>query len=58
LFISDNCKNLIYCLKEWTGADGEKGATKDPIDCLRYLSVMSPVHIGNDYTPIGNPFIY
>jgi hypothetical protein len=58
LFISDKCQNLIYCLKEWTGADGEKGATKDPIDCLRYLSVMSPVHIGNDYTPIGKPFIY
>ena len=42
LYISENCKNLIYCIKEWTGLDGEKGATKDPIDCLRYLMVMNP----------------
>lgn len=40
LYISEQCQNLIYCLKEWTGQDGEKGATKDPIDCLRYLMVM------------------
>jgi hypothetical protein len=58
LFVSDKCQNLIYCLKEWTGADGEKGATKDPIDCLRYLAVMSPVHIGTDYSPVNKPFIY
>jgi hypothetical protein len=58
LYISKNCQNLIYCLKEWTGADGEKGATKDPIDCLRYLAVMSPVHLGSDYNPVGKPFIY
>lgn len=42
LFISENCKNLIYCMKEWTGADKDKGATKDPIDALRYLVVMHP----------------
>lgn len=37
LTISENCQNLIYCLETWTGLDGEKGASKDPIDCLRYL---------------------
>lgn len=42
LYISEECQNLIYCLKEWTGLDGEKGATKDPIDCLRYLMTMNP----------------
>ncbi len=42
LFISEDCDNLIYSLREWTGADGEKGASKDPIDCLRYLVVMQP----------------
>jgi len=45
LYISDKCQNLIYCIKEWTGQDGEKGATKDPIDCLRYLMTMNPVHL-------------
>ena len=48
LYISDSCQNLIYCVKEWTGADGEKGATKDPIDCLRYLMVMNPIYQGGD----------
>ena len=48
LYISESCQNLIYCLKEWTGADGEKGATKDPIDCLRYLMVMNPAYQGED----------
>jgi len=36
LYVSEKCQNLIYCLSEWTGIDGDKGATKDPIDCLRY----------------------
>ena len=44
LFISDRCQNLIFSMREWTGADGDKGATKDPIDCLRYLAVMDPSH--------------
>ena len=47
LYISDKCQNLIYCIKEWTGQDGDKGATKDPIDCLRYLMTMNPQHIGD-----------
>lgn len=36
LFISRKCQNTIYCLRTWTGLDGERGASKDPIDCLRY----------------------
>lgn len=48
LYISDKCQNLIYSLKEWTGLDGDKGATKDPIDCLRYLMVMNPEYQGKD----------
>ena len=47
LYVSDCCQNLIYSLREWTGADGDKGATKDPIDCLRYLAVMDPQHHTN-----------
>lgn len=37
LFISDRCLNMIFALQVWTGADGAKAATKDPIDCLRYF---------------------
>lgn len=35
LYVSAECRNLIFALKTWTGADGQDGATKDPIDCLR-----------------------
>jgi len=58
LYITENCKNLIYCLREWTGHDGDKGATKDPIDCLRYLVVMQPEHIDDKSIPINVPFSY
>jgi hypothetical protein len=37
LLVHEDCESLIYSLREWTGADKDKGATKDPIDCLRYL---------------------
>lgn len=36
LYISTDCPNLIFAMNKWTGADGQKGATKDPIDLLRY----------------------
>lgn len=44
LYVSEECRNIIYSLKEWTGADGDKGASKDPIDVLRYLAVMNPTY--------------
>ena len=37
LFIAASCRNLIWSMLNWKNIDGEKGATKDPIDCLRYL---------------------
>jgi hypothetical protein len=45
LYVSEHCRNLIWSLKEWTGLDGDKGASKDPIDCLRYLATEDPQHI-------------
>ena len=48
LFISSDCGNLIYSLQEWTNKDGEKGATKDPVDALRYLAVMEPIFVSNN----------
>ena len=46
LMISETCANLIYSMREWTGVDGQKGASKDPIDALGYLVVMSPQYVG------------
>lgn len=37
LYVSSDCRNLIHALKTWTGHDGNEGATKDPIDVLRYF---------------------
>lgn len=39
LYISENCQNVVFALKIWSGKDGAHGATKDPIDCLRYMAV-------------------
>ena len=34
-YVSEDCQNLIWSLRTWTGIDGLKGASKDPIDCLK-----------------------
>lgn len=39
LFVSEECVNVIYAMKEWTGLDGKNGACKDPVDCVHYLVV-------------------
>ena len=53
LFISEECKNLMWSLREWTGIDNEKGASKDPIDALRYIAVMQPDFTGGEaYKPL------
>lgn len=49
LFISSDCRNLIHSLKTWTGMDGNKGASKDPIDCLRYLLTADISDFGGDF---------
>jgi hypothetical protein len=38
LYIHESCRNLIWCMNNWTWRDGEKGASKDPVDCLRYAA--------------------
>lgn len=48
LMIHERCQNLIYSLKEWTGQDGQKGASKDPIDALGYMVVMQPQYFGGE----------
>lgn len=38
LYVCKDCKNVIFALQNWTGQDGNKGACKDPIDCLRAMA--------------------
>jgi phage terminase large subunit-like protein len=58
LYISWDCQNLIFALKEWTGKDGLKGACKDPIDCLRYLAVMNPTYEDEKTYKASDPYGY
>ena len=44
LYVVETCPNTIYSLKEWCGKDGQRGASKDPVDCLR-MFVLS----GSEY---------
>lgn len=48
LYISERCGNVAECLKLWTGNGGEKGASKDPVDLLRYAAVSDI-----EYVPPG-----
>jgi hypothetical protein len=45
LYVVETCPNTIYALKEWTGKDGQHGATKDPIDCLRMFVLSGCEHV-------------
>lgn len=36
LYVSSECRNVIFAMESWLGVDGEHGATKDPIDLIRY----------------------
>ena len=44
-YVSQNCRNLLHSLGEYTGEEGLKEATKDPIDCIRYGAITGIYHI-------------
>lgn len=46
LFVSSECENSIYALQEWTGLDGRHGASKDPIDLIRYAALADLDYMG------------
>jgi hypothetical protein len=48
LQVVETCPNTIYALEHWSGADGQKGACKDPIDCVRGLFLSSVNYISED----------
>ncbi len=57
LYISKDCVNTIFALETWTGHDGNKGACKDPIDCLRYGALLDLDYIPvEDLTPIQHGY--
>lgn len=48
LFVSRECPNVAFALKEWTGKDGQHGACKDPADCIRYAALCDLDYIGDN----------
>lgn len=48
LYIAEHCTNMIYALQEWTGLDGRHGASKDPVDVLRYALLSRIEFVGGD----------
>jgi phage terminase large subunit-like protein len=48
LYISEDCQQVIDCLRIWTGAAGEKGASKDFIDLLRYAVTEDLNHVSTE----------
>ena len=58
LYVSEECQNLIYSLRTWTNVDGDKGASKDPVDALRYLVLMDPIHVPrqSEYSTEGGSY--
>ena len=48
LFIAASCKNTIFALETWRNAEKAKGATKDPIDNLRYFVLQGVEYLAPD----------
>jgi len=44
-YVHESCKNMIFALSSWTGADGARGSTKDFIDIGRYYFTAAPQYL-------------
>lgn len=54
LFIAASCKNTIFALETWRNAEKAKGATKDPIDNLRYFVLLGLEYVAaENYASAG-----
>ncbi len=53
LFVSSECKNLIFALQNWTGEDGLKGACRDFVNLLQYLVLAEPEDFSRGATARG-----
>jgi hypothetical protein len=57
LFVCDTCPNTIYALKTWTGRDGQHGACKDPIDCVRMLVLSKSEYVSEELLKPRTPWL-
>jgi hypothetical protein len=45
MFFAESLQNTIFAMATWTGADGQKGACKDPVDLVRYAKLLGLEYI-------------
>jgi hypothetical protein len=57
MYVVETCPNLIYALKNWTGRDGQHGATKDPIDLVRYAETAKLGYIDEEKLAPRQPWM-
>lgn len=57
LYVLDTCPNTIYSLKNWTGQDGQKGACKDSVDCLRIAELSDLNYCDPAALRVRQPFL-
>ena len=48
LLVTENCKNVLWMFENYTGLDGQHGASKDFADLVRYLALDPPVYMEPD----------
>jgi hypothetical protein len=49
IYISDRCVNSIFCVQNWMGVEGQKGAMKDFVDLITWYAAL-----GLDYIEEGS----
>jgi hypothetical protein len=54
LFVSANCRQVIWALGNFTGRSGPTGACKDPIDLLRYVA-LADLEYRDPSRPVKRP---
>ncbi|MFA5187380.1 MAG: hypothetical protein WC551_12955 [Patescibacteria group bacterium] len=57
-FICDECENTIFAIENWMNKDGQKGATKDPIDNIRYCVTAGLEDTGRHPYTVRGGFSY
>ena len=57
MYVVETCPNLIFSLKNWTGKDGQRGATKDPIDLCRYAEGAQLKYVDADRFRVQQPWM-
>ena len=50
LHVHEACENHIFMFKLWTGHDGQKGATKDFADLVRYAALLPIYYVDPERT--------